>query len=69
ALEQMQEVFGPERPVVVARELTKAFEEVRRGTVTEVLSYVAGQYTIRGEIVLVVGGAGTRATLWAADED
>ncbi|ARA93511.1 16S rRNA (cytidine(1402)-2'-O)-methyltransferase [Rhodothermaceae bacterium RA] len=69
ALEQMQEVFGPERPVVVARELTKAFEEIRRGTVTEVRSYVAGQATIRGEIVLVVGGAGTSVSLWTADAD
>ncbi|MBI3568473.1 MAG: 16S rRNA (cytidine(1402)-2'-O)-methyltransferase [Gemmatimonadetes bacterium] len=45
-----------ERPAAVARELTKQFEEFRRGTV----SSLAGSYETeapRGEVVLVVGGA------------
>ncbi|HHP7238835.1 16S rRNA (cytidine(1402)-2'-O)-methyltransferase [Longibacter sp.] len=48
---------GPNRPVAVARELTKTYEEVRRGTLQEVLSYFAGYENIRGEIVIVLGGA------------
>jgi len=48
--------LDPERPVVVARELTKVHEEVVRGSAAE----LAGRYASeapRGEIVLVVGGA------------
>jgi 16S rRNA (cytidine1402-2'-O)-methyltransferase len=47
---------GPEREVAVARELTKLHETVVRGT----LAAVAGQYEggpVRGEIVVVLGGA------------
>lgn len=45
-----------ERPAAVARELTKQFEEFRRGTVRELaLSYE--EKAPRGEVVLVVGGA------------
>jgi 16S rRNA (cytidine1402-2'-O)-methyltransferase len=45
----------PERPIVVARELTKQFEEVARGTAAE----LAARYrdAPRGEITLVIGGA------------
>jgi 16S rRNA (cytidine1402-2'-O)-methyltransferase len=45
----------PERPVAVARELTKRFEEVVRGTAAE----VAGRFTTapKGEITLVIGAA------------
>jgi 16S rRNA (cytidine1402-2'-O)-methyltransferase len=44
----------PERPVAVCRELTKRFEEVRRGTAAE----IAAQFTEppKGEITLVIGG-------------
>jgi 16S rRNA (cytidine1402-2'-O)-methyltransferase len=44
------------RPVVVARELTKQFEEVRRGTVEEMARYYE-EAPPRGEVVLVIGGA------------
>lgn len=45
-----------DRPVVVARELTKKFEELRRGTVLELAAY--HELTPpRGEVVLVLGGA------------
>jgi 16S rRNA (cytidine1402-2'-O)-methyltransferase len=46
----------PERPVVVARELTKVHEEVVRGTASELAERYAAEAP-RGEIVLVVGGA------------
>lgn len=44
------------RRCAVARELTKKFEEIRRGTLQEVRSYFAEQNKVRGEIVLVVEG-------------
>lgn len=45
-----------DRPAVSARELTKRFEEVRRGTVRELAAY-HGEHPPRGEVVLVLGGA------------
>ena len=46
----------PERPVAVARELTKAHEEVVRGPAAELAQRYAGE-SPRGEVVLVVGPA------------
>ncbi|MFT8244792.1 16S rRNA (cytidine(1402)-2'-O)-methyltransferase [Roseomonas sp. BN140053] len=54
-----------ERPAAVARELTKRFEEVRRGSLAELAAHYAAQ-AARGEIVVVVGPAGEEA---APDED
>jgi len=54
-LGDMTEVLGP-RPAALARELTKLHEEVRRGTLTELLEGARSVHP-RGEIVLVVGGA------------
>lgn len=55
SLAAMAEVFGPERPVAVCRELTKLHEEVRRGPLAELAAWAAGG--VRGEITVVVGGA------------
>jgi 16S rRNA (cytidine1402-2'-O)-methyltransferase len=55
SLQQFAEYFGADRPVSVSRELTKIFEENIRGTVTEVLAYFSAK-TIKGEIVIIVGG-------------
>jgi 16S rRNA (cytidine1402-2'-O)-methyltransferase len=49
------EAFGPDRPAAVCRELTKTYEQVRRGTLRELAEWAAGG--VRGEITLVVGGA------------
>lgn len=53
-LADMAEVLGHDRPAALCRELTKRFEEVRRGTLTE-LAAGAEADPPRGEIVLVVG--------------
>ena len=55
ALQQLAEVFGPERPVAVCRELTKLHEEVVRGTLAEAIEHFT-QHPPRGEFVVVVGG-------------
>lgn len=54
-LGDMSEILG-DRPAALARELTKLHEEVRRGTLGELLDG-ARSVPPRGEIVLVVGGA------------
>jgi 16S rRNA (cytidine1402-2'-O)-methyltransferase len=48
--------FGAERQCCVSRELTKKFEENKRGTLQEVHDYFA-QKGVKGEIVLVVSGS------------
>ncbi|MFF2271243.1 16S rRNA (cytidine(1402)-2'-O)-methyltransferase [Agromyces sp. NPDC058136] len=59
SLESLAEAFGPERPAAVCRELTKLHEEVRRGPLGELAEWAAAG--VRGEIVIVVGGAGETA--------
>lgn len=54
-LEDLSAVLG-DRPAAVARELTKMYEEVRRGTLPELLEGMKAE-PARGEIVIVVGGA------------
>ena len=55
ALGQFAEFFGPERKACVCRELSKMFEEVKRGTVTELQEYYT-EHTPKGEIVIIVEG-------------
>lgn len=47
--------FGGGRPGVACRELTKTYEEVRRGSLAELAEWAAAG--VRGEVTLVVGGA------------
>lgn len=56
-LDDFIEHVGPDRPAAVARELTKQYEEVERGTLSEVRSYFAAYEKLRGECVVVVHGA------------
>lgn len=51
----LAELLGP-RPAAVVRELTKRFEEVRRGTLPDLAAHYAA-HAARGEITLVVGPA------------
>jgi 16S rRNA (cytidine1402-2'-O)-methyltransferase len=54
-LEELQTYFGPDRQAAVSRELTKLFEETKRGTLAELAQYF-GTKPVKGEIVLVVEG-------------
>ena len=49
----MIEFFGADREIVVVRELSKMFEEHKRGRLDEVLDYFENK-TVKGEIVVVV---------------
>ena len=55
-LDALAEAGAGERPAVVARELTKQFEEFRRGSVAE-LAAVYADADPKGEVVLVIAGA------------
>ncbi|GAA2060334.1 16S rRNA (cytidine(1402)-2'-O)-methyltransferase [Streptomyces albiaxialis] len=54
-LAAMAEVFGAGRPAAVCRELTKTYEEVKRGPLGELAEWAARD--VRGEITIVVRGA------------
>jgi 16S rRNA (cytidine1402-2'-O)-methyltransferase len=56
-LSAMAEAFGADRPGVVCRELTKTYEEVRRGSMQELADWAGSE--VRGEVTLVIGGAPT----------
>jgi 16S rRNA (cytidine1402-2'-O)-methyltransferase len=55
SLSDLAAAFGPERPAAVCRELTKTYEEVRRGGLAELADWASSG--VRGEITLVVAGA------------
>ncbi|MCT8389237.1 16S rRNA (cytidine(1402)-2'-O)-methyltransferase [Leuconostoc holzapfelii] len=54
-LENIQKVMGDDRQVVLARELTKKYEEFLRGTVAELVNW-AKNNDIRGEFVVMIAG-------------
>lgn len=56
ALADMAAVFGGARPAAVARELTKRFEEIRRGDLSTLANHYASE-AARGEIVVLIGPA------------
>ena len=58
-LSDMAEVFGPDRIAAVAREMTKTYEEVIRGSLQELNVWAAGE--IKGEITLVLAGSNSTA--------
>ncbi|MGQ4276642.1 16S rRNA (cytidine(1402)-2'-O)-methyltransferase [Pseudidiomarina sp. E22-M8] len=66
-LQDLLEVIGGDRPLVLARELTKQFETYLSGSISEVLQQVeADRNQQRGEFVLVLAGAPVQES--AADE-
>lgn len=56
AMADLEAVFGGERPMALCRELTKSYEQIRRGTIGEIRQSVLNDPP-RGEMVLVIGGA------------
>jgi 16S rRNA (cytidine1402-2'-O)-methyltransferase len=54
-LAAMRDAFGADRRAAVCRELTKTYEEVRRGTLEELVAWSEGG--VKGEITVVVAGA------------
>ncbi|GGJ92394.1 ribosomal RNA small subunit methyltransferase I [Pilimelia anulata] len=67
ALADLAAAFGGERPAAVCRELTKTYEEVRRGSLGALAGAVDGE-RVRGEITLVVAGAPERVVALSAGE-
>lgn len=63
-LEAMAAEFGGDRPAAVCRELTKMYEEIKRGSLRDLADWAAAG--VRGEIVVVVGGAPDTAASPAA---
>ena len=60
SVKDMAQVFGADRPVGFAREITKTFETIKKMTLGELVEFIANDHhQQKGEIVLVVGGATT----------
>lgn len=68
SLGDLADCLGGERRAALCRELTKRFEEVRRGTLAELHDGLAGQ-EVKGEIVLVVDRASEKAASVETVED
>lgn len=68
SLADMASVLGP-REAAVARELTKRFEEVRRGMLAELQAHYAATEPPKGEIVILVGPPAANAEIADADID
>ncbi|WP_122981325.1 16S rRNA (cytidine(1402)-2'-O)-methyltransferase [Actinoplanes teichomyceticus] len=56
ALADLAAIFGADRPAAVCRELTKTYEQIRRGGLAELAEWATADEP-RGEITVVVGGA------------
>ncbi|MGA9100639.1 16S rRNA (cytidine(1402)-2'-O)-methyltransferase [Aeromicrobium sp.] len=68
-LAAMAEAFGADRPAAVCRELTKTYEEVVRGPLSELVAWAESQeHGVRGEVTLVVAGSPPEQRDRSADE-
>lgn len=65
SLTAMKEAFG-DREAAVARELTKAFEEVRRDSLTTLAEYYTDSGPPKGEVVILVAPPSPKETDWGA---
>ncbi len=58
SVKDMASVFGADRPVGFAREITKTFETIKKMTLGELVEFIGNDHNQqKGEIVLVIGGA------------
>lgn len=70
SLVDMVEIFGESREAVIARELTKTFETIRRSSLIELLHWVqSDKDQTRGEIVILVAGAAVSEINQEINED
>jgi len=67
SLAAIVDVFGPERPVSVARELTKRFETIRTAPAREISEQFASE-TVRGEIVILIAPAPAGDSEWTPEK-
>ncbi|MCG2573022.1 16S rRNA (cytidine(1402)-2'-O)-methyltransferase [Acinetobacter sp. ME22] len=69
-VKDMRDVFGAERAVGFAREITKTFETIKKMTLGELVEFIERDHNQqKGEIVLVIGGAATEKDLSQAKLD
>jgi 16S rRNA (cytidine1402-2'-O)-methyltransferase len=66
-LDDVCEVMGEARHVVIAREVTKVYEEFLRGRASEVLETLKSRDVVKGEITLLIGKAEDNDARGAAD--
>ena len=66
-LSLIAEVMGADRPVCVAREMSKKFERFYRGAAGELHEYFAADNP-RGEVTLVIAGAAPNVRVWTAEQ-
>ncbi len=69
SLAAMADILGGAREAAVARELTKKFEEVRRGSLAELAAFYAGHGPPKGEVTLVIGPPPDQPEATAGDLD
>lgn len=66
-LSQIVDAFGPDRPVVVAREISKKFEEYLRGSAAELARRIEDDPP-KGEMVVIVGGSRMHGRSFDSDD-
>ena len=66
SMDDIAQAFGPDRPMALCRELTKDYEEIRRGSVSRIVRSVHDDPP-RGEMVLVVAGASQEEMMEASE--
>ena len=68
SVEDIVELLGEARPVVIAREVTKLHEEFLRGRAADVLASLRKRESVKGEITLLIGKAESQSEVAAARE-
>jgi len=67
-LRDMAQVFGDQREVCIARELTKKFESIKKGTMLQMLQFTESTAdNQKGEFVVLVAGAGPQQALLSVE--